>query len=85
MFDVMIGGLITLMVSWIFYHRAADDLRKEAAELRRLIALVKGTGSVGFALAMRGKGTVTQPEGWRLPPDLGKHPNMGTCLPTFPA
>ena len=39
--SIAIGGGITLSASWLFYILAARDLRREAADLRRLnIALI---------------------------------------------
>lgn len=35
-----VGGVITLIVAWIFYVIAAKDLRSEAAQLRKLTTLV---------------------------------------------
>lgn len=37
---IIIGGLITWVVSLVYYRKASDDLRKEAAELRRLSAVL---------------------------------------------
>ena len=37
---VVVGGVITLLCSWLFYLKAAKGLKSETAELRRLIALV---------------------------------------------
>ena len=32
--SVIVGGLITWLVSWIYYKRAGDELRDEAGSLR---------------------------------------------------
>jgi hypothetical protein len=32
---VVVGGVITLVSSWVFYCRTAKDLEREAAKLRR--------------------------------------------------
>jgi hypothetical protein len=38
--SVVLGGLITLLVSRRYYKRAAKELKQESAELRRLTTLV---------------------------------------------
>ena len=38
--SVAIGGAITWFVAWLYYRRAGSELRNEAAELRRLTAMV---------------------------------------------
>jgi hypothetical protein len=37
---VLLGGLITWLVSWLYYRTSARELRAEAAELRRLTTLM---------------------------------------------
>ncbi len=36
---VIIGGLITLVVSWVFYLRAFEEVKEEAENLRKLNVL----------------------------------------------
>jgi len=38
--SVVVGGVITFLCSWVFYSRAAIQLRSETTELRRLTTLV---------------------------------------------
>lgn len=46
---IIVGGLITLCVSWLFYVRAAKELRIESVNLRRRIDLVlTGLGNAGI-------------------------------------
>ena len=46
--SIAIGGGITLSASWLFYILAARDLRREAADLRRLnIALIHLLNNAG--------------------------------------
>lgn len=37
---VVVGGLITALVSRYYYKRAADDLKLETSNLRKLVSLV---------------------------------------------
>ncbi len=38
--SVLLGGLITWLVSWLYYRTSARELQAEAAELRRLTTLM---------------------------------------------
>jgi len=38
--SILVGAAITWLASWWYYRRAGDDLRAEAAELRRLTTLI---------------------------------------------
>jgi hypothetical protein len=38
--SILIGGTITFLASWIFYVRAARDLRQETARLQRHTTLI---------------------------------------------
>jgi hypothetical protein len=38
--SILLGGLITIVVSWNFYVRAAKDLRAETVRLRQRVDLV---------------------------------------------
>jgi hypothetical protein len=40
MVSVAAGGAITLLVAHIYYKRAGDELRVEAADLRKLISML---------------------------------------------
>jgi hypothetical protein len=70
--SVLIGGAITWLVSWFYYRRAGRELRQEAAELRRLSALILDAletagiaaltrDSVGriVGITIRGTGSIT--------------------------
>ena len=47
---VVVGGVITLLCSWLFYLKAAKGLKSEAAEVRRLTTLVlRGMEEAGLA------------------------------------
>lgn len=37
---IVVGGLVTWAVAHVYYKRAGDELRTEAAELRKLISMV---------------------------------------------
>ncbi len=38
--SILSGAAITWLVSWWYYRRAGNELREEAAELRRLTTLI---------------------------------------------
>ena len=37
---VLVGAAVTWLVSWWYYHRAGEELRKEAQELQRLTTMI---------------------------------------------
>ena len=39
---IVVGGLITFVASWLFYRRASEDLRQEAALLRHYTDALAG-------------------------------------------
>jgi hypothetical protein len=52
--SVLIGGFITFFVSRTYYKRAAEELKKESAEARRLTRLVLcAMENVGLATLAR--------------------------------
>jgi hypothetical protein len=52
---IFLGGLITLLVTQRYYRRAAQDLEKEAIELRRLINyMLLGMEDMGWVKLNRG-------------------------------
>ncbi|MGH8752468.1 MAG: hypothetical protein ACREUJ_01075 [Burkholderiales bacterium] len=38
--SVLIGAAVTWLVAWCYYKRAGDELRGEAAELRKLMTMM---------------------------------------------
>jgi len=53
---LLVGGLITLVVSWYFYKRAGDELRAEADKIRRLNDFIcTGLEQAGLAKFRRNK------------------------------
>ena len=38
---LLVGGLITWLVTWLYYQRASEDLRAESTELRKETELVR--------------------------------------------
>jgi hypothetical protein len=60
--SVMVGGVITWIVSWWYFKRAGDELRAEARELRKLtsLALVVITDPKGkYTLVRDAAGVIT--------------------------
>ncbi len=53
--SVVLGGIITWLVSWCYYKRAGQELKDEAAELRRLNTLMlQGMQHAGWIKLNRG-------------------------------
>ena len=69
LFSVFVGAVVTWIVTWFYYKKAADDLRSDAKELRKLSSMM--------LTAMEGQGWASSLERDKDHNVTGWKPNTG--------